>query len=151
MARKTVEILRDGMKHERWGDYTLVRPDPQIIWPRRGGAEDYRSFVGVSLARAGTGGRAGDREDPGGAPGAVDLDAELDVLAGGVAAPGGGGLEGQGRHRRVARDVDLAADVDDPGPHLVGGPHRVDQLQVAVDPVRRRERRDDGGPQQSLG
>ncbi len=24
----------DGMKHERWGDYTLVRPDPQIIWPR---------------------------------------------------------------------------------------------------------------------
>ena len=27
----------DGMKCERWGDYTLVRPDPQIIWPRRGG------------------------------------------------------------------------------------------------------------------
>jgi 23S rRNA (cytosine1962-C5)-methyltransferase len=26
----------DGMKHERWGEYTLVRPDPQIIWPRRG-------------------------------------------------------------------------------------------------------------------
>jgi 23S rRNA (cytosine1962-C5)-methyltransferase len=24
----------EGMKHERWGDYTLVRPDPQIIWPR---------------------------------------------------------------------------------------------------------------------
>lgn len=24
----------DGMKHERWGEYTLVRPDPQIIWPR---------------------------------------------------------------------------------------------------------------------
>jgi 23S rRNA (cytosine1962-C5)-methyltransferase len=24
----------DGMKQERWGDYTLVRPDPQIIWPR---------------------------------------------------------------------------------------------------------------------
>lgn len=24
----------DGMKHERWGAYTLVRPDPQIIWPR---------------------------------------------------------------------------------------------------------------------
>ena len=20
----------------RWGDYTLVRPDPQIIWPRHG-------------------------------------------------------------------------------------------------------------------
>lgn len=25
-----------GMKQERWGPYTLVRPDPQIIWPRRG-------------------------------------------------------------------------------------------------------------------
>src|SRR5690606_27416231 len=26
----------DGMKHERWGEFTLVRPDPQIIWPRQG-------------------------------------------------------------------------------------------------------------------
>lgn len=25
-----------GMKQERWGQYVLVRPDPQIIWPRRG-------------------------------------------------------------------------------------------------------------------
>lgn len=25
----------DGMKQERWGNYNLVRPDPQIIWPRR--------------------------------------------------------------------------------------------------------------------
>jgi 23S rRNA (cytosine1962-C5)-methyltransferase len=24
----------DDMKQERWGGYTLVRPDPQIIWPR---------------------------------------------------------------------------------------------------------------------
>ncbi len=24
----------DGMKQEKWGPYTLVRPDPQIIWPR---------------------------------------------------------------------------------------------------------------------
>lgn len=28
----------DGMKQERWGPYTLVRPDPQIIWPRHGAA-----------------------------------------------------------------------------------------------------------------
>jgi len=28
-----------GMKQERWGDYTLVRPDPQIIWPRGNGAD----------------------------------------------------------------------------------------------------------------
>ncbi|QYM78909.1 class I SAM-dependent methyltransferase [Horticoccus luteus] len=26
----------DGLKQERWGDITLVRPDPQIIWPRHG-------------------------------------------------------------------------------------------------------------------
>jgi 23S rRNA (cytosine1962-C5)-methyltransferase len=26
----------NGMKQERWGPYTLVRPDPQIIWPRSG-------------------------------------------------------------------------------------------------------------------
>ncbi len=25
----------EGMKQEQWGAYTLVRPDPQIIWPRR--------------------------------------------------------------------------------------------------------------------
>ena len=24
----------EGMKQERWGEFTLVRPDPQIIWPR---------------------------------------------------------------------------------------------------------------------
>lgn len=30
------EILEtgDGMKKERWADLTLVRPDPQVIWPR---------------------------------------------------------------------------------------------------------------------
>jgi 23S rRNA (cytosine1962-C5)-methyltransferase len=28
----------DGMKQEKWGPYTLVRPDPQIIWPRQGGS-----------------------------------------------------------------------------------------------------------------
>ena len=26
-----------GMKMEKWGPHTLVRPDPQVIWPRRGG------------------------------------------------------------------------------------------------------------------
>jgi 23S rRNA (cytosine1962-C5)-methyltransferase len=31
------EVLEtgDGMKKERWGDVVLVRPDPQVIWPRR--------------------------------------------------------------------------------------------------------------------
>lgn len=27
----------EGMKMERWGKFTLVRPDPQVIWPRRAG------------------------------------------------------------------------------------------------------------------
>lgn len=26
----------DGMKQERWGEFTFVRPDPQVIWPRTG-------------------------------------------------------------------------------------------------------------------
>lgn len=36
---KDYELLDtgNGMKQERWGAYTLVRPDPQIIWPRRNG------------------------------------------------------------------------------------------------------------------
>lgn len=31
------EILEcgDGMKKERWGEFILVRPDPQVIWPLR--------------------------------------------------------------------------------------------------------------------
>ncbi len=32
----------DGMKQERWGPYTLVRPDPQIIWPRHAGDQEGR-------------------------------------------------------------------------------------------------------------
>jgi 23S rRNA (cytosine1962-C5)-methyltransferase len=30
----------DGMKQERWGPYTLVRPDPQVLWPRHGDPAD---------------------------------------------------------------------------------------------------------------
>lgn len=30
----------DGLKQERWGEFTLVRPDPQIIWPRHGQGDD---------------------------------------------------------------------------------------------------------------
>src|SRR5476651_2547345 len=36
----------DGLKQERWGEFTLVRPDPQIIWPRSGGGEKNRMQVG---------------------------------------------------------------------------------------------------------
>ncbi len=38
-----------GMKQERWGPYTLVRPDPQVLWPRQGavpGAEAWPEWDG---------------------------------------------------------------------------------------------------------
>ena len=28
-------LTKDGMKKEKWGEYTLVRPDPQIIWEKK--------------------------------------------------------------------------------------------------------------------
>lgn len=31
------------MKQERWGEFTLVRPDPQILWPRRDSEERSRA------------------------------------------------------------------------------------------------------------
>lgn len=36
----------DGMKQERWGEFVLVRPDPQVIWPRRSGRpwDEYDAF-----------------------------------------------------------------------------------------------------------
>lgn len=41
------EILEcgDGMKKERWGDFVLVRPDPQVIWPLKSdGWGEYDAF-----------------------------------------------------------------------------------------------------------
>ena len=34
------------MKQERWGAFTLVRPDPQIIWPRHDSAPAAAGVVG---------------------------------------------------------------------------------------------------------
>ena len=36
----------DGLKHERWGEFTLVRPDPQIIWPRSGAEKTWTGWDG---------------------------------------------------------------------------------------------------------
>ena len=33
-----------GLKQERWGRFTLVRPDPQIIWPRAGGEKNWTDW-----------------------------------------------------------------------------------------------------------
>ncbi len=34
----------NGLKQERWGRYTLVRPDPQVIWPRSGGEKNWEGW-----------------------------------------------------------------------------------------------------------
>ena len=46
----------DGLKQERWGEFTLVRPDPQIIWPRHGGSEKNWSNWDGFYHRSETGG-----------------------------------------------------------------------------------------------
>ncbi|EDY83285.1 hypothetical protein VDG1235_2911 [Verrucomicrobiia bacterium DG1235] len=51
------EILEcgDGMKKERWGDVVLVRPDPQVIWPRAGRDwGDYDAYYQRSAKGGGT-------------------------------------------------------------------------------------------------
>jgi 23S rRNA (cytosine1962-C5)-methyltransferase len=45
----------DGMKQERWGPYTLVRPDPQVLWPRQGGEAAWTDWDGF-YHRSDTGG-----------------------------------------------------------------------------------------------
>jgi len=45
----------DGMKQERWGPYTLVRPDPQVLWPRQGGDPAWKDWDGF-YHRSDTGG-----------------------------------------------------------------------------------------------
>ena len=45
----------DGLKQEKWGPYTLVRPDPQIIWPRSDGAKKWEGWDGF-YHRSETGG-----------------------------------------------------------------------------------------------
>ena len=51
------EVLEtgDGMKKERWGDITLVRPDPQVIWPRR--SPDWGAVDALYHRDSGGGGR----------------------------------------------------------------------------------------------
>ena len=64
----------------------------------------------------------------------VDLDGELGELPGGEAGPVAVGTDGQGDAVGGA-----VADLGDPAPHLGGRPCGDDQLEVAVDAVRRGE------------
>ena len=36
----------DGLKAERWGEFTLVRPDPQILWPQGEGRHGWENWDG---------------------------------------------------------------------------------------------------------
>ena len=44
----TYEVLdcSEGEKLERWGDYTLIRPDPQVIWSTKKSAPGWRKMNG---------------------------------------------------------------------------------------------------------
>ena len=37
----------DGERLERWGDVTLIRPDPQIIWKCSGEAPEWLSLIHI--------------------------------------------------------------------------------------------------------
>lgn len=45
----------DGEKLERWGEYTLVRPDPQVLWPVAGNAKPW-SAADAHYHRSSSGG-----------------------------------------------------------------------------------------------
>lgn len=54
---KDYEILDlyNGEKVERWGEYTLIRPDPQVIWPKQS-KENYLKTATAHYIRSSTGG-----------------------------------------------------------------------------------------------
>ena len=54
---KDYEVIdtSDGEKLERWGKYTLVRPDPQVIWNTPKEDRRWRNFDG-RYSRSNTGG-----------------------------------------------------------------------------------------------
>ncbi|HWQ59329.1 MAG TPA: SAM-dependent methyltransferase, partial [Clostridia bacterium] len=52
---KDYELLDagDGLKLERWGKVTLLRPDPQAIWPMGEGAAEQADAVYIRSAAGG--------------------------------------------------------------------------------------------------
>ncbi|MDP4133526.1 MAG: class I SAM-dependent methyltransferase [Bacillota bacterium] len=51
--------LYDGEKVERWGDYMLIRPDPQVIWPKNT-KENWENQVNARYLRSSSGGGSWD-------------------------------------------------------------------------------------------
>ena len=45
-----------GMKYERWGNYYLLRPDPQIIWDNGDLEKKYKNKIHAVYHRSNTGG-----------------------------------------------------------------------------------------------
>ena len=45
-----------GMKLEKWGSYTLLRPDPQVIWEDKNKLENYPNIDAI-YHREGGGGK----------------------------------------------------------------------------------------------
>ncbi len=48
--------IANGEKLEKWGEYTLVRPDPQIVWSKK--STNLWNDVHASYKRSNTGGGA---------------------------------------------------------------------------------------------
>ena len=48
----------DGERLERWGDYTLIRPDPQVIWKGAAKSQLWKR-ADASYKRSRSGGGAG--------------------------------------------------------------------------------------------
>ncbi len=48
--------MANGEKLEKWGKYTLVRPDPQIIWQTKSKSEDKWNLVDAKYHRSKSGG-----------------------------------------------------------------------------------------------
>lgn len=49
----TIIDAANGQKLEKWGNYTLVRPDPQIIWQKETNFQDYHAIYNRSKTGGG--------------------------------------------------------------------------------------------------
>lgn len=55
--------LYQGQKVERWGSYTLIRPDPQVIWPKKS-PDDWTQAADARYIRSSSGGGRWDYHRP---------------------------------------------------------------------------------------
>ena len=62
---KDYELLdtSDGERLERWGEYILIRPDPQIIWKNAAKHPAWKRADGI-YRRSSSGGKRDDHDRP---------------------------------------------------------------------------------------